>query len=197
LITNEVAVAAKALADVRHRLAHGGEDAVTDEEFQTLRNAFDPLIGDDIDLDEWSEEDQLRIIVAGIWQSTGFTVEYALEKRAEAEAALAAWRKRGALSAEQIRELLKNDGDAIPAIDEEIPAAETPPNPSPRSRFSRDKFRAWMEKGRDRQSAEGGGSEQRRRRARRRDSRLITSLGSGAFQGSSGSAPSKKIGEAH
>ena len=107
LVTEEVVTAIKALAMVRNRLAHGGDDLVTVEEIRTLRAAFQPFDeGSDVELDDWSEDAQLRIIVAGIWQATYFTVEYALDKRAELDMALAAWRKRGALSVEELGELL-------------------------------------------------------------------------------------------
>jgi hypothetical protein len=68
LLTTEVVAAVKALAKVRNRLAHGGDDVVTSDERRALRVAFEPLIGaDDVDLDDWSEIDQLRIIVSGTW----------------------------------------------------------------------------------------------------------------------------------
>jgi hypothetical protein len=107
LITTAVANGISAVAKIRNRLAHGGDDNVTAAEVRSLREAFAPFEGDDIDFDRYAKQDQLRILVAGIWQATDYTVEYALEKRADAELALAAWRKRNALSAEQIAELLQ------------------------------------------------------------------------------------------
>lgn len=93
---------------MKNRLAHGGDDVVTNDELAALREAFAPF-HEDINLDNWDEHAQLQIIVSGIWQATGHTVAYAFEKRAETEAAVAEWWANRSLSAEQIRELLEGD----------------------------------------------------------------------------------------
>jgi hypothetical protein len=43
LLTDEVATAIAALAKIRNRLAHGGDDVVTADERRALRDAFEPL----------------------------------------------------------------------------------------------------------------------------------------------------------
>lgn len=103
LVTSEVATAITALAKVRNRLAHGGDVVVTDEELRTLHAASEPFVRDDI-FENWDKDNQLRIVVYVICEATGFTVEYALKKRAEAHAAVVAWRQRSTLSKEHVRE---------------------------------------------------------------------------------------------
>ena len=48
----------------------------------------------------------MRIALSVIWRATGYTLDYAFEKREETSAALAAWRKENTLTSEQVEELL-------------------------------------------------------------------------------------------
>jgi hypothetical protein len=114
LITTQVSTAIATFAKVRNRLAHGGDDAVTAQELEHLHAAAAPFLGDDIDLRNYDEDDQLRILVWALAQATSYTVEYALAKRQEAEAVLDVWQRRNALTGDQIRELLEGFAEPSP-----------------------------------------------------------------------------------
>ena len=112
LLTTEVAAAIALLAKIRHQFAHGAADELTDDHVKLLRDftaGFYPP--EEVNADDFSPDDLLRIVVGTVWHLTQDTVKDALDKRATAEAvlaeaALAESRRRRALSASKIAELL-------------------------------------------------------------------------------------------
>lgn len=120
LITPEVAKAVTALAKIRNRLAHGVDADVTDEDVRSLRRAVEPFGEPDDSWDDYPGESHLPMAIATIWVSTRQTVDFALGRRAEAEAALAAWAERHVLSREQVDELLRIDDASVTEIEDDV-----------------------------------------------------------------------------
>jgi hypothetical protein len=86
---------------------------VTKDDRRTVQEVLESLFDETLQVDNFSEDEQLALAVLGIWRSMGIDVEAAVDKRAEIEAELASRRKLKGLSAEKVRELLRRAGDAV------------------------------------------------------------------------------------
>jgi hypothetical protein len=86
---------------------------VTKDDRRTVQEVLESLFDETLQVDNFSEDEQLALAVLGIWRSMGIDVEAAVDKRAEIEAELASRRKLRGLSAEKVRELLRRAGDAV------------------------------------------------------------------------------------
>ena len=90
---------------------------MTTDDVRTLLEAFRQIFTEFEHDREQTEADQLRLVVFGIWYSTGSDAAYAVQKRQEADEALVSKRLQG-LSPARIRELLASKS-AIPTVDHE------------------------------------------------------------------------------
>lgn len=120
LITPEVAKAVTTLAKIRNRLAHGVDADVTDEDVRSLLRVLEPFAEPDDPWDRYHADYHLGLAIATIWVSARQTVDFALERRADAEAALAAWTERHVLSKVQVAELVRVTGASVIEIDDDV-----------------------------------------------------------------------------
>jgi hypothetical protein len=111
-VSPEVAHAIKELRRIRHRLAHGSKEEITPDDVRALREAVEHVFGKNLQALPENEPDVLSYFVYAIWYALGSDAEYALQKRAEADEAVASKKMKG-VPVEVIRELLESESSGV------------------------------------------------------------------------------------